>query len=194
MQLFFIIRKKTIAFISLLHDNIYNISLILRRTIVMPRAKGTVGGAAGGTPAAELKRQIATFGLSKSAVAKAVGLNPLTLNSVLTGKKKVDIELALLFGKYFGTGETLWIELQRKAGLAEAKKKLAKKLQDLKKAVVAKADAPKKGPKPGAKRGTAAGAKRGPRAGAGTGPKPAGVKKGTKRGPKPAAASSIFTS
>jgi plasmid maintenance system antidote protein VapI len=157
----------------------------------MPRAKGTVGSAAGGTPAAELKKQIAKFGLSKSAVSKAVGLNPLTLNSVLDGKKKVDIELALLFGKYFGTGETLWIDLQKKAGLAEAKKKLAKQLQDLKKAVEVKADAPKtgakKGPQTGAKKGPKPGAKRGPKAVVKKGPKP-----GAKRGPKPAAASSIF--
>jgi plasmid maintenance system antidote protein VapI len=101
-------------------------------------AKTASTSAAGKTPAAELQKQIDKFGLSKNAVSKALGLNPTTLIQVLSGKKKVDIELSLLFGKYFGNGEAVWIELQRKAGLADAKQKLAKKLSELKKAVPVK--------------------------------------------------------
>jgi addiction module HigA family antidote len=122
-------------------------------------------GSSGKTPAAELQKQIDKFGLSKNAVAKAIGMSPITLDSVLKGNKKVDIELSLLFGKYFGTGEAVWIELQRKAGLAEAKKKLAKELSELKKATPAKeekrgAGKATKAPAGAAKRGTKATAKK----------------------------------
>jgi addiction module HigA family antidote len=152
----------------------------------MPRAKAAAGGAAGKTPAAELKRQIAKFGVTKNAITQTLGINPQSLNAILEGKKKVDVELALLFGKYFGTGESFWIELQKKSALADAKAKLSKKLASIPKAAPSTA---KKGPKPGAKKGP----KPGPKAGAKKGPKPgpkAGAKKGpktgAKRGPKPA--------
>jgi plasmid maintenance system antidote protein VapI len=150
----------------------------------MPRAKAAAGGAAGKTPAAELNRQIAKFGITKNAVTKTLGINPQSLNALLEGKKKIDIELALLFGKFFETGETYWIEIQRKAGLAEAKSKLAKKLASIPKASTLDI---KKGPKPGVKKGPKAGAKKGPKAGAKKGPKAGakrGPKAGAKRGPK----------
>jgi addiction module HigA family antidote len=127
----------------------------------MPRGKSVAGGA-GKTPAAELEKQIKKFGLSQAQVAKDVGLSVMTLKKLLDGKAKVDIERALVFAKYFGTTADFWIELQKKAGLAEAKKdnKLQKQLKDLKKAKPAKAE--KAGA--GAKK-SAVGAKRGPKAG-----------------------------
>jgi addiction module HigA family antidote len=149
----------------------------------MPRAKAAAGGAAGKSPAAELQKQIAKFGVTKNAVSKTLGINPQSLNALLEGKKKIDVELALLFGKYFGTGETYWIEIQKKAGLAEAKVKLAKKLATLPKAAPSTV---RKGPKPGVKAGAKVGAKKGPKPGAKKGPKP-GPKAGAKKGPKPGA-------
>jgi plasmid maintenance system antidote protein VapI len=129
----------------------------------MRKAASAKAPVLGKTPAAELQKQIDKFGLSKNAVAKAVGLSPITLNQVLIGHKKVDIELSLLFGKYFGTGEAVWIELQRKSGLAEAKAKLAGQLSELKKATPVVKDNKKasaRGPK-----AAVGGAKRGPKAG-----------------------------
>jgi addiction module HigA family antidote len=149
------------------------------------RTSTSAKGAAGKTPASELKRQIELFGLSQSGVAKALGLNPVTLKQVLLGKKKVDIELSLKLSKYFGTTADFWIDLQKKAGLAEAKgnTKLQKQLKELQKAKPA--DKPAKGAKKaGAKKTGAkkAGAKK-----AGTkkaGAKKVGAKKGAKTGAK----------
>jgi addiction module HigA family antidote len=129
----------------------------------MKKATSAKAPVLGKTPAAELQKQIDKFGLSKNAVAKAVGISPITLNQVLIGHKKVDIELSLLFGKYFGTGEAVWIELQRKTGLAEAKAKLAGQLSELKKAALPVKD-DKKAVARGPKAATVA-AKRGPKAG-----------------------------
>ncbi|MDR2864630.1 MAG: helix-turn-helix domain-containing protein [Spirochaetaceae bacterium] len=142
------------------------------------------GGAVGKTPAIELQRQINQFGLSKNAVAKAVGISPITLNHVLTGDKKVDIELSLLFGKYFGTGEALWIDLQRKTGLTEAKKKLAVQLKELKKATPVKED----------KKNTGWGTGAGSQKAAKTGVKKTAPKKGAKTGPKKGARKTAQTS
>ena len=117
----------------------------------MPKAKNSAG-ASGKTPAAELERQIKKFGLSQAQVAKDLGMAPMTLKKLLTGEAKVDIPRAWLFSKYFGTTVDFWIDLQKKAGLADAKSdnKLQKVLKDLKKA------------KPAAP-GAAVGAKRGPK-------------------------------
>ncbi|MDR2509081.1 MAG: helix-turn-helix domain-containing protein [Spirochaetaceae bacterium] len=143
----------------------------------MPRGKSAAGGA-GKTPAAELEKQIKKFGLSQAQVAKDVGLSVMTLKKLLDGKAKVDIERALVFAKYFGTSADYWIELQKKAGLAEAKKdnKLQKQLKDLKKAKPVKAE--KAGP--GVKK-SAVGAKRGPKAGAKKAAPKKTVKKAVKR-------------
>jgi addiction module HigA family antidote len=101
----------------------------------MPKGKSGAGAAAK-TPASELNKQIKKFGLSQAQVAKDVGLSVMTLKKLLDGKAKVDVERALVFAKYFGTTSDFWIDLQKKAGLADAKKnnKLQKQLRDLKKA------------------------------------------------------------
>lgn len=132
----------------------------------MPRAKGKVGVTGGKTPAAELEKIIKKFGLSQTQVAKETGMSAMTLKSVLNGQTKVNIERALIFAKYFGTTSDFWIDLQKKTGLAEAKKdsKLQKQLSGIKKA---KPSSTEKGG------GKAAGAKRGP--------KPSVKKAGTKK-------------
>lgn len=143
----------------------------------MPRgkAKGTAGG--GKTPAAELNKLIKKLGLAQAQVAKDVGLSVMTLKKILDGKAKVDIERALIFAKYFGTTADFWIDLQKKAGLAEAKKdnKLQKQIKDLKKAKPVKAEKKTAG-KPAGKKGK------------GKGKKTAGAKRGPKPGAKKAAA------
>ncbi|MDR2509326.1 MAG: helix-turn-helix domain-containing protein [Spirochaetaceae bacterium] len=148
----------------------------------MPRGKSTVA-AAGKTPAAELAKQIKKLNLSQQQVAQDVGLSVMTLKKILDNKAKVDIERALVFAKYFKTTPDFWIELQKKAGLAEAKlnAKLQKQLKELKPAKLVKSEktaasaktaaAKKKGAKPGPKKGAAA-------------------KTAVKRGRKPRAASS----
>ncbi|GMO54084.1 MAG: hypothetical protein Ta2G_12880 [Termitinemataceae bacterium] len=99
-------------------------------------AKAAAGKGTSTTPGSQLKKKIEEFGLSKSSVAKLVGQNSTGLQKILDGKKGITIEQALVLGKYFGTGESFWIDIQRKFGLDEAKRnsKLQKKLKDLKKA------------------------------------------------------------
>ncbi|GMO40137.1 MAG: hypothetical protein Ta2F_16240 [Termitinemataceae bacterium] len=114
-------------------------------------AKAGKGGASK-TVGSELKKKIDGLGLSVSGVSKTLKQNPTTFKKILDGKSKINVEIALLFAKLFGTTAEFWIDLQKKQGLAEAKKnsKLQKQIKDLKKAVKApaeKKEAAKKGPK-----------------------------------------------
>ncbi|MDR2468270.1 MAG: HigA family addiction module antidote protein [Spirochaetaceae bacterium] len=157
----------------------YDENILIYKEIDMPRGKGSTNSG-GKTPGAELEKQIKKLNLSQAQVAKDVGLSVMTLKKLLDGNAKVDVERALVFAKYFGTTADYWIELQKKAGLADAKKnnKLQKQLKELKKAKPVKVEkvASKKTP-----------AKKGPKAGV----KKAGAKKaGKKAVRKPRAASS----
>lgn len=155
----------------------------------MPRGKSkSSAGGSGKTPAAELNKQIKKLGLAQAQVAKDVGLSAMTLKKILDGKANVDVERALIFGKYFGNGADFWIDLQKKAGLAKAKKdaKLQKQLKGLKKAKPVKAEkkvVAKKGAKKtkASAKKTKAGAKRGPKAKTAKSAKPAGKKPAAKK-------------
>ncbi|GHU39257.1 hypothetical protein FACS1894190_03060 [Spirochaetia bacterium] len=98
-------------------------------------AKVAGGKGSGKTPGAVLQKKISDLGVAVSTVSGALGQNAQTFKKILTDKKRIDIELALQFAKLFGDTPDFWIDLQRKAGLDEAKKntKLQKKLKELKK-------------------------------------------------------------
>ncbi|MDR1363783.1 MAG: HigA family addiction module antidote protein [Spirochaetaceae bacterium] len=138
----------------------------------------------GKTPGAVLEKYIEEFNLSVSGLALELGQNVTTFKKILDGSKRISIELALLLAKKFSTTSDFWIDLQKKAGLAEAKAdvKLQKRLKELKKAVKdAKGSMAKKpGRKPGRKPGVASVAN-------------APKKPGRKPGRKPAAQSGSST-
>ncbi|GMO42486.1 MAG: hypothetical protein Ta2B_22710 [Termitinemataceae bacterium] len=126
------------------------------------------GGSGSGTPGSALKKKIEEFGLSKSFVSKQLGQNSQSFQKILDGKTRITVEIAFKLAKLFGTAESFWIDLQRKAAIADAKKdaKLQRKLKEIKKAekqpksakkVVEKKATAKKGvaKKAGAKKGAA---------------------------------------
>ncbi|MDR0663289.1 MAG: HigA family addiction module antidote protein [Spirochaetaceae bacterium] len=126
-------------------------------------AKASTGKVSGKTPGAVLEKYIKEFNLSVSGLAVDIGQNATTFKKILDGSKRISIEIALLLAKKFGTTADFWIDLQKKAALAEAKAnvELQQRIKELKKAVKepkgqgsakTSAAAPKKpGPKPGKK-------------------------------------------
>ena len=58
--------------------------------------------------------------MSKTAVADALKISRQTLYDILDEKQPVTAEMAVRFGKLFGNGPNLWINLQRAYDLAEA--------------------------------------------------------------------------
>jgi addiction module HigA family antidote len=104
-------------------------------------AKSGAGKSAG----EELKKKIVEFGVSKKAVSDVIGQNAAGLKLILDGKKNISTNHAFILGKYFGTGENVWLDLQKKYSLEESKSdaRFQKKLKDLKKAEKVKAGAKK---------------------------------------------------
>jgi addiction module HigA family antidote len=106
------------------------------------------------TPGAALEKYIKDFNLSLSGLALELGQNTVTFKKILDGSKRITIEIALLLAKKFSTTADFWIDLQKKAALAEAKadEKLQQRIKDIKKAVVPpKGAAAAAGKKPGRK-------------------------------------------
>ena len=60
--------------------------------------------------------------MSKTAVADALKISRQTLYDILNEKQPVTAEMAVRFGKLFGNGSNLWINLQRAYDLAIARR------------------------------------------------------------------------
>ena len=61
-------------------------------------------------------------GISKTAVAEALGISRQTLYDILNEKQPVSAEMAVRFGKLFGNGAGFWLNLQRIYDLAHAER------------------------------------------------------------------------
>ncbi len=61
-----------------------------------------------------------TLGMTKTAVAGALGISRRTLYDILNEKQPVTAEMAVRFGKLFGNGAAFWFNLQRAHDLAIA--------------------------------------------------------------------------
>ena len=62
------------------------------------------------------------LGVSKTAVAAALGISRQTLYDILNEKQPVTAEMAVRFGKLFGNGPGFWSNLQRNYDLARAER------------------------------------------------------------------------
>ena len=60
------------------------------------------------------------LGMTKTAVAGALGISRQTLYDILNEKQPVTAEMAVRFGKLFGNGAAFWLNLQRAHDLAIA--------------------------------------------------------------------------
>jgi addiction module HigA family antidote len=125
-------------------------------------AKSSTGKVPGKTPGAVLEKFIKDFNLSTSGLAVELGQNATTFKKILDGSKRITVEIALLLAKKFSTTPDFWIDLQKRAALAEAKadakfqkryKELKKAVKELKVAKGVKAPAASAAKKPGRKPG-----------------------------------------
>lgn len=58
--------------------------------------------------------------LSKSGLARELGISRQTVYDILDGKQPVTAQMAIRLGKLFGNGPHLWISMQRNRDLWEA--------------------------------------------------------------------------
>jgi len=65
------------------------------------------------------------FGLSSSALAKAIGVTPARINEIVRQRRGVTAETALRLAKYFNTDAQSWMNLQDQYELALAERESA---------------------------------------------------------------------
>ena len=58
--------------------------------------------------------------LTKTAIAKALGISRQTLYDIIRERQPVTAEMAVRLGKFLGNGPALWVNLQRSFDLAVA--------------------------------------------------------------------------
>jgi antitoxin HigA-1 len=81
----------------------------------------------------ELLREdvLPSLGKPKTEIARLLGVSRQTLYDILDEKQPVTPGMALRFGKLFGNGPELWINLQRGYDLAVAERELAGEIRKI---------------------------------------------------------------
>lgn len=80
------------------------------------------------------------LGLSATALAKALGVSPPTVNEVVRGRRGITADMALRLQQYFGTSAEMWMGLQLQYELDVAK---ATRLPAIRKTVKPRSAMPK---------------------------------------------------
>ena len=68
------------------------------------------------------------LGMTQVALAKRMAVPIQRINTIVTGKRGVTADTALLLAEVFGTSPEFWMNLQKRVDLWEAKKERAKKV------------------------------------------------------------------
>ena len=69
------------------------------------------------------------FGLSATALAKAIGVTPARINEIVRGRRGITAATALRLAKYYGTDAQSWMNLQTRYELALAESATARSLR-----------------------------------------------------------------
>jgi len=79
-------------------------------------------------PGEFLKEILDDLGISQAGFAHAIGLSPMRISHIAKGKRPINAEMALLFGKSFGQSPQYWINLQAAYDLKTAEKVIRRRL------------------------------------------------------------------
>ncbi len=59
-----------------------------------------------------LEQYLKPMGISQMAMARAIGVNPGTINAIVNGKRSITPAMSMRFGAFFGHYEDFWHNLQ----------------------------------------------------------------------------------
>src|SRR3954447_26574605 len=77
------------------------------------------------TPGEMLKEEfLAGYGLSQSALAKAVGISPNRIAEIVNNRRRITADTAVRLGLYFGNSAEFWLNLQSHYDLKMARRNL----------------------------------------------------------------------
>jgi addiction module HigA family antidote len=64
-----------------------------------------------------LEEYIEPLGITQHKVAVAIGVPPRRINEIVHGKRRITADTALRLGRYFGTTDLFWLNLQTRYDL-----------------------------------------------------------------------------
>jgi addiction module HigA family antidote len=77
------------------------------------------------TPGEMLKEEfLASYGLSQSRLAKAIGISPNRIAEIVNNRRRITADTALRLGLYFGNSPEFWMNLQAHYDLKMARRNL----------------------------------------------------------------------
>jgi antitoxin HigA-1 len=79
-------------------------------------------------PGEFLQEILADLKLSQAELARLIGVSPMRISHVISGKRPVTAELALLFGRAFGQTPEYWLNLQAAHDLVAARSAIGRRL------------------------------------------------------------------
>lgn len=71
------------------------------------------------------------FGISVSALAKAIGVSRQTVNELLREKRSLSPEMALRLSRYFGNSPQFWLNAQQSVDLWEAARHIKTRIKQI---------------------------------------------------------------
>jgi len=76
-----------------------------------------------------LEEFLTPFGISQYRLAKDISVPPRRINEIVHGARAITADTALRLGRYFGTSERFWLNLQARHDLEVEKDRLGGRLQ-----------------------------------------------------------------
>jgi len=71
------------------------------------------------------------FGISAYRLAKETGVSATRISEIIKGKRKITVETALKFSKYFGNSAEFWMGIQNEYDIRMERKILEKELSQI---------------------------------------------------------------
>jgi len=88
-------------------------------------------------PGEFLAEILAETELSQAEFARRIGVTPMHISHIVSGRRRVTAELALLFAKAFGQSAEYWLNLQAAFDLQTAKTEMQPRLKNVRRLVTA---------------------------------------------------------
>ena len=83
-------------------------------------------------PGEILSDELAELNIAAAEIARAIQVPPNRITQIIAGKRSISADTALRLGKWFGTGPSLWLNLQQAYELDVASQKLKSTLGKIK--------------------------------------------------------------
>ena len=83
-------------------------------------------------PGEILADELTELGISAAELARQINVPPNRISQILSGKRSVTADTALRFGRWFGTGPKIWLNLQQAYDLDVAQIEIGPELEIIK--------------------------------------------------------------